>query len=120
MSKLVWCDIPAEDETKQKLFYETVFGWSLDRLAGAKTPLIFKKENETVFAGLGAGKRGAGLLPYFSTEDLDKALDAVRLAGGTVVNEPQTIEGYGIFAIIKDPETNLLGIWQWLKKTPCQ
>ena len=43
---------------------------------------------------------------------IDDALAQVESSGGTVVAPRVAIEGMGAFAYFKDPEGNIVGLWE--------
>ena len=45
-------------------------------------------------------------------EAIDDALAQVEASGGTVVAPRVAIEGMGAFAYFKDPEGNVMGLWE--------
>jgi uncharacterized protein len=45
-------------------------------------------------------------------EAIDDALKQVEAAGGTTVTPRTPIPGMGAFAYFKDPEGNVLGLWE--------
>jgi predicted enzyme related to lactoylglutathione lyase len=45
-------------------------------------------------------------------EDIDAALQLIQKLGGTTVTAKQVVGDMGFSAYFKDPEGNLLGLWQ--------
>ena len=45
-------------------------------------------------------------------EDCEAKMKTIADAGGTNLMGPHTIEGMGIYAQVKDPEDNIIGLWQ--------
>ena len=48
-------------------------------------------------------------------EDINKAIEKVKKAGGELVKEPMKVGDMGIAAYIKDTEGNVIGLWQHLR-----
>lgn len=106
-------DIGCRDKAASVAFYETVFGWTA-------RDARFNTEIDT---GAGAGINGAVtalghephnyVMIYMGVDDADAACDAIRAAGGTVTIGPIDIpDDGGRFAWFRDPEGNLLGIFE--------
>ncbi len=54
---------------------------------------------------------GNGLIPYLNcNERLQQALPLVRLNGGEVITDIQSMEPFGVRAVIKDSEGNRLAL----------
>ncbi len=106
-------EIGCKDKEKTSVFYETVFGWSL-------TPSGVTSEIDTK---AGKGIKGAltalghephqYVLFYMEVESADKTCAEIKAKGGEVVIGPVDIPGgIGRFAWFKDPEGNLLGVFE--------
>ncbi len=106
-------DIGCRDRAKVAAFYERVFGWSTEQT----------RLNTEVRTGGGKGIDGAitalGQEPhnyvmiYMEVADADAAAAEITEAGGEVTIGPIDIpDDGGRFAWFRDPEGNLLGIFQ--------
>jgi predicted enzyme related to lactoylglutathione lyase len=51
-----------------------------------------------------------------SVEEIQRALQKVKSAGGKTIKEPITVGDMGIAAYVQDTEGNIIGLWQPLKK----
>ncbi len=51
-----------------------------------------------------------------SVDDVNVALGSVKSNGGKVMKEPFKVGEMGIAAYFQDPEGNILGLWQTLRK----
>jgi len=49
---------------------------------------------------------------YVEIEDLQACLSAAEVLGGKTIIPPTEIPGSGRFALLTDPEGNLLGLWR--------
>jgi predicted enzyme related to lactoylglutathione lyase len=45
-------------------------------------------------------------------DDIDEALEKIGTLGGTTVSAKQAVGDMGFSAYFKDPEGNLMGLWQ--------
>ena len=126
MPKVVHFEIPAEDLDRAKNFYGSVFGWDLstmsmpnggDYTSVVTTPVDEQTQMPTEPGAINGGmfQRAENLTSPVITIDveaIDDALAQVEASGGTVVAPRVAIEGMGAFAYFKDPEGNVMGLWE--------
>jgi len=116
MSRVIHFEIPAAEPERAAAFYKQVFGWSIEKWPG---PM----EYWMVTTGAdGAPGINGGLLkkhaPTTATtntigvDSVDKAIDAVKSAGGKLVMPKTPIPTIGYFAYLEDTEGNLFGVLQ--------
>jgi predicted enzyme related to lactoylglutathione lyase len=115
-----WChiDVPTRDRERAKRFYGEVFGWRLDDYPGTGYTGVTTSE-DGILSGLGslateAGQHSetGGPVPYIRPGDFDATLAAIERAGGAVLIPKTDVRGYGWFAHFRDPEGNVIGLWQ--------
>jgi hypothetical protein len=135
--QLVWADLFTADPDSATKFYCNLLGWTA-------TTLDQKDKSYTVFSN--GGKPVAGLAPrsvkgaghpsrwigYFAVTDIAAALEAVKMAGGTVHAPAHNFPDRGNQAIVADKdavpigllqsssgdtpdETRQLGDWNWFE-----
>jgi hypothetical protein len=116
MSRVIHFEIPAAKPERAAAFYKKVFGWSIEKWPG---PM----EYWMVTTGAdGAPGINGGLLkkqaPTTATTNtigvdcVEKAIDAVKSAGGKLVMPKTPIPSIGYFAYLQDTEGNLFGVMQ--------
>jgi uncharacterized protein len=109
-----YVEITVGDLERSKRFYGEAFGWAFNDY-GPGYAGIRGVGGESEVGGLrvdaGAGVRAAGgpLVLLYST-DLDSSVEAVKKAGGQVVNGPYEFPGGRRFHFT-DPSGNELGVW---------
>ena len=105
--QVCYLQIPSVDMMKSAGFYETVFGWKIERpYPSFEAPgLIGQWVDDR------APARDAGLLAWINVDRIDEALELARSSGGEVV-EPPSQDGPRWLATIRDPAGNVLGIVQ--------
>ena len=119
-SALNWFQIPATDMARAKAFYETICGFSLEKLESPPTiemwgfPADWRSGEigGAVVAGEGAVPSATGTVVFLNgNPDLQTVLDRVEGAGGTIMM-PKTPIGMdaGYFAMIADTEGNTVGL----------
>ena len=127
MDKVQHFEIPADDLTRARKFYETVFNWQTIpfpmpngmEYVGLHTGPVDEKNmcKEVNFINGGMFKRG-GPLPITSptialvVADLDASIEKIKEAGGSVLMGKMDMAGMGWYAYVKDTEGNIIGVWQ--------
>jgi hypothetical protein len=114
-------EIPARDLERAARFYREVFSWTIE-------PLPWEGHSYFKIRGSagGPGREGidGGLLPagsatehpllviHLSGISLEDCLDRITAAGGRIDLPAAPVGEMGFFARFRDPEGNLLGLWQ--------
>jgi predicted enzyme related to lactoylglutathione lyase len=125
MRKVVHFEIPAEDLDRAKNFYGSIFGWQLQSvpMAGGEytmamtTPVDEQTQVPTEPGAINGGmmqrdERTPAPVITIDVEAIDGALKEIEAAGGATVTPRTAIPGMGAFAYFKDPEGNVLGLWE--------
>ena len=119
--RVVHFEIPYDDPERAQAFYTEAFGWQLNHLPDMGYVLVTTgpsdqgPPSEPGFINGGMLERG---LPVGSpvlvvdVEDIDASLAQVEQLGGTTVTAKQPVGDMGFSAYFKDPEGNLMGLWQ--------
>jgi len=119
-SALNWFHVPASDITRAKTFYETICGFSLEKMEGPPNMEMWAfpadwRSGETggaVVGGEGAVPSATGTVVFLNANpDLQVVLDRVEGAGGKVLMpKTATVMDAGYFAMIADTEGNTVGL----------
>jgi uncharacterized protein len=125
MSKVVHFEIPADDLDRAKNFYGSVFGWELQTMpmnGGEYTSVKTTDVDEQTQMPAEPGAINGGMFvrderltsPVITidVDGIDDALKQIEAEGGTTVTPRTQIPGMGAFAYFKDPEGNVLGLWE--------
>jgi uncharacterized protein len=110
----VMFEISAKDETSLMEFYEKVFGWAYEKATGGFAYVHFPLQSQPLLGGIGQADAKipgfeVGHRFYLLVDDLQKTIDAAIPAGGAIHMHPTEVDGYK-FALIKDPEGNVIGL----------
>ena len=119
-SAVNWFQIPASDMARARTFYETICGFSLEKLEMPSTMEMWafpadRSSGEVggaLVCGEGAVASATGTMVFLNGDpDLQVVLDRVEGAGGKIL-APKTAIGMdaGYFAIIADTEGNTVGL----------
>jgi uncharacterized protein len=125
MSKVVHFEIPADDLDRAKSFYGSVFGWELQTVPmneGEYTSVKTTEVDEQTQLPIEPGAINGGMFQRaeqltspvitIDVDGIDDALKQIEAEGGTTVTPRTAIPGMGAFAYFKDPEGNVLGLWE--------
>jgi uncharacterized protein len=126
MSKVVHFEIPADDLDRAKSFYGTVFGWELQtapmnggeytsvRTTDVDEQTQLPTEPGAINGGMFVRDESTVTTPVITidVDGIDDALKQIEAEGGSTVTPRTAIPGMGAFAYFKDPEGNVLGLWE--------
>lgn len=118
--KVVHIEIPADDTSRAKEFWGSLFDIEWQSFEGPVEYNMFGDPDEGYGGGL-YPRQGADddrIRVYFNTEDMDAALDRVREIGGSVEEEKSPVPGMGWYAHVRDPEGNKFSFWQSDENAP--
>lgn len=124
MDRVCHFEIPYSDKERLEKFYSSVFGWQFMPAPG-DMPYSFVMTNEVdeQFQPKKVGGINGGAYPrgeptskspviVIEVESCEQRMKDVTEAGGSVIVGPDEIPGMGIYAQVKDPEDNIVGLWQ--------
>lgn len=111
-----WVDLAASDLDAARLFYEELFGWSMQEQGSGESGgyLHCLKEGRDV---AGISRKAASAAPtawmtHFATSDVDQSASKVTVNGGQVVIPAFEVGDLGRQAICMDPSGATFGLWQ--------
>ena len=120
---VVHFEIPvgASKINKARRFYEDIFGWKIEKMKGMDYWMVFtdkvdpktkKMKKKGMINGGMMKKRGEpGPVIVLQVKNIKGHIRRAEARGAKVVMEPHSM-GPGIYARIKDPAGNLIGLWQ--------
>jgi uncharacterized protein len=125
MRKVVHFEIPADDLDRAKSFYRSVFGWELQTMpmeSGEYTIVKTTAVDDQTQLPTEPGAINGGMMqrdervrsPVITVDvdAIDDALKGIEAAGGSTITPRTPIPGMGAFAYFRDPEGNVLGLWE--------
>jgi predicted enzyme related to lactoylglutathione lyase len=115
--KFTWFEHLSAEPARARQFYESLFGWKVQTVAGAD------RQYDMVHNG---GEGIAGLLPapagvapqwacYLSVDDVDARYAAAVAAGAKPLMPPRDFTGVGRGAAIVDPSGAAVSLWKGLQ-----
>jgi predicted enzyme related to lactoylglutathione lyase len=118
---IIHFEIPADNVEKIKTFYTDLFGWKIQKLPGMEyysietVPVDEKGNTERPGVNGGLYKREQPqqqALNYVYVESVEEYSKKVTSLGGQIVVQKTEIPDMGWFAVAKDPEGNVFGIFE--------
>jgi len=114
-SEIVHFEIPAKDPKKLSAFYSKCFGWKFEDagMQGMKYWIITTSAKAKWKGGMyKKGKSSQVPVNYIGTKNIDATMKSIKKAGGSILMGKQEIPHMGWSAMTKDPEGNVLGLFQ--------
>jgi len=122
MGKVVHFEIPADDLSRAKKFYGSVFGWKMSEVPQMEYVMLGTTESDENGMPRQPGAINGGMLKRqdpvrhpvvtIDVESIDDALAEVKKNGGQVVREKLPVGDMGFTAYFRDSEGNVIGLWQ--------
>ncbi len=116
IGKFVWRDLVSENPDAVKPFYAALFGWEFEEARALGAPYTLVKSGGQYIAGISKTRRQvpdqpvSQWLSFMSVADVDRAVQQVRAAGGSVVAGPLDLPNVGRGAVVLDPDGAPLGL----------
>lgn len=103
---VVWLDLLTDDVAAAVRFYQGVFGWDIETSADGE--YAYAELNGKPIASIVAYDKTLGetdglWIPSLSVPDVGQAMEAVKKAGGTIVEPPEDLTGRGRYLLVEDP-----------------
>ncbi|MGW5921701.1 VOC family protein [Nocardia fluminea] len=109
--EMTFFEIGVPDSARAQEFYGRLFGWEFPPTGEGSQVWI---NTPTIKAGLHDQDAEARIAMYFSVEDLDTAVQAVRAMGGSADDPGPDEPGFGKFASCVDDQGVRFGLHQQL------
>ena len=109
--QIVHIEIPADDTTKGREFWRSLFGWQFEAAPGAPDYYMTRISDQqgAAVTSMEPGRRGTRA--YFDVDDINAGAAKVKELGGDA-DEPQPVPSMGWFVTCRDPQGNEFGLWQ--------
>lgn len=126
MDRITHFEIPADDLGRAKKFYTNIFGWKAVDMPESDYVLVHTGETDEKGMLKTPGTINGGIMkrnapnesPVFiiSVESIDETLRKIQSAGCKIVMPKTQVGEMGLYARCTDPEGNVIGVWQDLRK----
>jgi predicted enzyme related to lactoylglutathione lyase len=115
MPRPVHFELTADDPARAIRFYESVFGWSIEKWDGPMPYWNIRTgEGPGIDGGLGLRSPGlSGTTAVMQVDSVDAATTKVSAAGGRIAVPKMAVPTVGWLAYAHDTEGNLFGMMQF-------
>lgn len=121
--RIVHFEIPFDDGERARRFYREAFDWNVEEMPELSYTMVRSgptsdqgMPSEPGFINGGMFQRDAsspgGPVITVDVEDIDAALQTIEKLGGTTVLAKQAVADMGFAAYFRDPEGNVIGLWE--------
>ena len=129
MGKVQHFEIPVSNSDKAKEFYSKLFGWKIIDVSVGKMKYFMIQTGPTDKEGMVQDKGfiNGGFtvndptaktpLIVITVDDLEKTSSDIKKSGGKIIMEKQKVGDIGYYIRFKDPEGNLMGLWENIRKS---
>lgn len=116
MSRITHFEIPSDNPETSLKFYGDTFGWTFQQFAD--NPYWIAMTGDQSKPGINGAimKKNHPQQPLTNSievESVDEAVKKIKANGGTVVVEKMPIPTVGWVAYFKDPDQNIMGVFQY-------
>ena len=96
-------------------FYEKVFDWKIQHIPDINYRMVETGGDGGINGGIMQPQEGpwpGNMAFYIDVDDLEAYNEKILAAGGTVIVPRMEVPNVGAFALFKDPDGRVLGIWK--------
>lgn len=125
MNPIVHFELPADDLDRAQAFYKDVFGWQVNAVPEFSYAIVQTTEVGDDQLPKKPGAINGGMLKReepitapvitINVPSIDEALQKLAEKGGTGVRGKMPVGDMGFAAYFKDPEGNIVGLWEDVK-----
>lgn len=120
MANIAYFQIPADDVSRAREFYQSLLGWKIEpNTALPDTSLQWQdiitgepEEGTMNNGGLYKRQLPGPIMNFVKVEDFDLILANAEKLGGKIMMPGSEIETVGLVAVIQDTEGNIIGLWK--------
>lgn len=106
-------DIPVADMARATTFYGSLFGWQIAEVPGFEGYPMWQAPNK--ISGGGLAPRSEGFTQprsYVEVDSIDATLAQAVELGGRVVMPKEPIDATSWWAVLEDPDGNVVGLYE--------
>ncbi len=105
-------EIPSSDLNQTKDFFNKVFGWEFKPFGNGY--MLYNNHKGTMVGIRLVDKVNSGDTTVFhiNVTGIDEILGKVKSNGGKIFKEKSVIPAMGWYALLKDPQGNIIGLYQ--------
>lgn len=115
MSSVIHFEFSVPNPEQAAAFYRAVFGWSITKLPDPIRYWQIRTAEEpaqrAIPGGIVQSKTGSPRVTVtIQVSSLSEACTRVTAQGGNLITEPQTVPGYGVHVLCRDPQGNFFAL----------
>jgi predicted enzyme related to lactoylglutathione lyase len=120
--KVVHFEIPADNVERAKTFYVKAFGWEINQYPGMQYHMVGTTPSNQQGMPTEPGAINGGMtkrqdpnkniIITIDVPDIEASLKNIEKLGGKTVKKKEAVADMGFTAYFKDPEGNVIGLWQ--------
>jgi hypothetical protein len=120
--RVVHFEIPYDDGDRARRFYADAFGWQLQSIPQMGYTLVTSgpsgREGPAEAGFINGGMMGRADSPsptpilVVEVDSVDSTMKTIESLGGATVRDKQPVGDMGFAAYVRDPEGNVLGLWE--------
>ena len=126
MNPVTHFEIPTDNKERSQKFYREAFDWSFNDMPELDYSMAMCSPVDDKHMPTKPGEINGGVyvrnenIPakspvlVLATDDIEASAAKVTECGGEVLMGPQKVGDFGIYVQFKDPDGNILGLWQHL------
>ena len=105
-------EIPSSDLNQTKDFFNKVFSWEFKPFGNGY--MLFNNHKGTMVGirQVEKVKSGDSTVFHINVTNIDEVLKKVKSNGGNIFKEKIVIPAMGWYALLKDPQGNIIGLFQ--------
>jgi len=122
VGQFIWQDLITDEVSASRRFYGELLGWSFEETTRLGEPYLLVRSGKQLIGGIVRAEREqpdqpiSQWLSYVRVDNVNRAIDRIERAGGTVLVDPTMVGSSSIAAVIKDPQGAILGLLQSSEK----
>lgn len=110
---VVWFEVTGSDAKAQQQFYSQLFGWDFSETPEVPGYGMISAPSDGIPGGVGPAPDGKGWSTFYvRTPDIAGSLAQAETLGGNTVVPPQPLPDGSQFALIRDPDGQMVGLIQ--------
>ncbi len=105
-------EIPSSDLNQTKDFFNKVFGWEFKPFGNGY--MLFNN-HKGIMVGIRQVEKvnsGDSTVFHINVPSIDEVLNKVKSSGGNIFKGKTVIPAMGWYALLKDPQGNIIGLFQ--------
>lgn len=105
-------EIPSTDFERSKIFYSHVFKWEFKPFGNGYLLYNNRKGTTIGLRKVDEVQSGDTTIFHILVDSIDTVMKALPSAAGKVYREKTSIPVYGAYALVQDPDGNVIGLYE--------